>query len=64
MADESPAAPTGYTYQRAIQAKAAKQYGLPVADIEVGEIAVGYQAEMLGTIRGWEATAPVGRRMK
>ncbi len=57
-----PQPPPALTYQRAIQAKAAKQYGVPEDQIVVGEIAVGYHAEMIGTIRGWEATAPVGRK--
>jgi hypothetical protein len=51
--------PTGLTYQRAIQKKAAKQYSVPEEQIVVGEIAVGYHAEMIGTIRKWEATAPI-----
>lgn len=57
-----PQPPPAYTYQRAIQQKAAKQFGVPEAEIVVGEIAVGYHAEMIGTIRGWEATAMVGRK--
>jgi hypothetical protein len=59
-----PQPPPAYTYQRAIQKKATKQYGVPADEIVVGEIAVGYHAEMIGTIRGWEATAPVGRKRK
>lgn len=57
-----PQPPPAYTYQRAIQQKAAKQFGVPEAEIVVGEIAVGYHAELIGTIRGWEATALVGRK--
>jgi hypothetical protein len=57
-----PQPPPAYTYQRAIQKKAATHYGVPEAEILVGEIAVGYHAEMIGTIRGWEATAMVGRK--
>jgi len=57
-----PQPPPAYTYQRAIQKKAATQYGVPEADIVVGEIAVGYHAELIGTIRGWEASALVGRK--
>jgi len=57
-----PQPPPAYTYQRAIQKKAAKQYGIPEQEIVVGEIAVGYHAELIGTIRGWEATAMVGRK--
>ena len=57
-----PQLPPAYTYQRAIQKKASKQFGVPEDEIVVGEIAVGYYTEMIGTIRGWEATAMVGRR--
>lgn len=57
-----PQPPPAYTYQRAIQKKAATQFGVPEAEIVVGEIAVGYHAELIGTIRGWEATALVGRK--
>lgn len=59
-----PQPPPAYTYQRAIQKKAAKQYGIPEEEIVVGEISAGYHAEMIGTIRGWEASAQVGRRVK
>ncbi|MDQ3232113.1 MAG: hypothetical protein M3Q07_09855 [Pseudobdellovibrionaceae bacterium] len=58
-----PQPPPAYTYQRANQKKAAKHFNVPEEEIVVGEIAVGYRAEMIGTIRGWEATAPVGRKI-
>lgn len=54
--------PTALTYQKAIREKAAKQYGIPEEEIVLGEISVGYRTELIGTIRGWEATAPVGRK--
>lgn len=57
-----PQPPPAYTYQRAIQKKAATQFNVPESEIVLGEIAVGYHAEMIGTIRGWEATAMVGRK--
>lgn len=57
-----PQPPPAYTYQRAIQQKAAKQFNVPESEIVVGEIAVGYRAELIGTIRGWEASALVGRK--
>lgn len=57
-----PQPPPAYTYQRAIQKKAATQFSVPESEIVLGEIAVGYHAEMIGTIRGWEATAMVGRK--
>lgn len=57
-----PQPPPAYTYQRAIQKKAATQFSAPESEIVLGEIAVGYHAEMIGTIRGWEATAMVGRK--
>ncbi|WHZ16070.1 MAG: hypothetical protein OJF52_002918 [Nitrospira sp.] len=58
-----PQPPPGYTYQRAIQKKAAKQFGVPENELVVGEISVGYRAEIVGTIRGWEASALVGRKI-
>lgn len=57
-----PQPPPAYTYQRAIQKKAATQFSIPESEIVLGEMAVGYHAEMIGTIRGWEATALVGRK--
>ncbi len=57
-----PQPPPAYTYQRAIQKKAATQFAVPESEIVVGEIAVGYHAELIGTIRGWEASALVGRK--
>jgi hypothetical protein len=59
-----PAPPPAYTYQRALLKKAAKVYQVPEDQLILGEMNVGYYAEMIGTIRGWEATATVGRKIK
>ena len=59
-----PAPPPAYTYQSALAKKAAKQYGIPESDVVIGEMKVGYYAEMIGTIRGWKADAPVGKSLK
>jgi hypothetical protein len=56
------APPPAYTYQTALLKKAAKLYQVPENQLVLGEMKVGYYAEMIGTIRGWEATAPVGRK--
>jgi hypothetical protein len=55
--------PTALTYQKALKQKAAKQYGIPEDEVVLGEVSVGYTTELIGTIRGWEATAPVGRKV-
>lgn len=54
--------PPASTYQTAIRKKAARTYNVPEGQIVVGEVTVGYYTELVGTIRGWTATAPVGRR--
>jgi len=58
------ALPPAYTYQSALAKKAAKQYGIPESDVVFGETKVGYYAEMIGTIRGWKADAPLGKSLK
>lgn len=62
MAAEPSATTTCLHLSTSYSKKAAKQHGGPEDEIVVGEIAVGYHAEMIGTIRGWEATASVGRK--
>jgi hypothetical protein len=54
--------PPASTYQAALRKKAARVYKVPENEIVIGEITVGYHAEMTGTIRGWNATALVGRK--
>jgi hypothetical protein len=55
--------PPALTYQKALRQKAAKQYGIPEGEVVLGEVSVGYHTEMIGTIRGWEATAVAGRKV-
>lgn len=59
-----PDPPPASTYQTAIRKKAAARYRVPEAAIVIGEMKVNYYTELLGTIRGWEATAPVGRKSR
>jgi len=54
--------PPASTYQAALRKKAARVYKVPENEIIVGEITVGYYTEIVGTIRGWTATATVGRK--
>jgi len=54
--------PPAATYQAAIRKNAVRIYNVPEDQIVVGEVKVGYYTELVGTIRGWTATAPVGRR--
>ena len=54
--------PPAATYQAAIRKNAVRIYNVPEGQIVVGEVKVGYYNELNGTVRGWTATAPVGRR--
>ncbi|MDI3462137.1 MAG: hypothetical protein OJF50_000958 [Nitrospira sp.] len=56
------APPPAATYQAAIRRKAARLYNVPESQIVIGEIDVSYTSEIVGTIRGWSATAMVGKR--
>jgi hypothetical protein len=56
--------PDAYTYQAARREKAARRYGVPADEVVLGEIAVRTEAEIVGTIRGWRATAQAGRRAR
>ena len=54
--------PEAYTYQAALRAKAVQQYGIPATEIVLGDIAVETENELVGTVRGWRATAQAGHR--
>jgi hypothetical protein len=54
--------PPAATYHAAIRKNAVRIYNVPEDQIVIGEVKVGYYTEVVGTIRGWTATAPVGRR--
>jgi hypothetical protein len=54
--------PTASTYHAVLRKEAAKQYHIPENEIVLGEVTVGYYSELNGTIRGWQASAPVGRK--
>ena len=55
-------APPASTYQAALRKKAAREFQVPESEVVLGEITVGYYSEINGTIRGWTATAPAGRK--
>lgn len=57
-----PAPPDAYAYQSALKKQAVKTYHVPEQEVVLGEVSVGYYAELIGTIRGWQATALAGRR--
>lgn len=54
--------PPAETYQAAIRKKAGRIHNVPEEQIVVGEMKVGDYTELVGTIRGWTATASVGRK--
>lgn len=54
--------PAALTYQRALERKAAQQFGVPESEVVLGDISVGFTTELIGTIRGWEASAVAGRK--
>ena len=63
MTDESPHSSASLYLSMRLSEKAAQQYSVPEADVVIGDMKVGYHAEMIGTIRGWQATAMVGRKI-
>ena len=54
--------PEAYTYKAALRDNAAKKYKVSPEEIVLGDIAVALDAELVGTVRGWKATATAGRR--
>ena len=56
-----PAPPPAYTYQSILRKKAARTYAVPESDVVLGEMSVGYYAELIGTLRGWETKAMAGK---
>ena len=54
--------PPAATYQSAIRKKAARIYNIPEGQVVMGEIDVTYSSEIVGTIRGWTASAIVGKK--
>ena len=54
--------PPEYTYAAALRVKAAIEYKVSESEVVLGEITVKYWAEMVGTIRSWEATAIAGQK--
>jgi hypothetical protein len=59
-----PVPPPATTYQAAIRKKAARMYNVVESQIVVGEVDVTYTSELVGTIRGWTASAIVGKRVE
>jgi|CXWL01.1.fsa_nt_gi hypothetical protein len=56
--------PPAATYQAAIRKKAARTYDVAENQIVIGEIDVSYTSELVGTIRGWTASAIAGRKIE
>lgn len=54
--------PPAATYQSAIRKKAARIYNIPEGQVVIGEVDVTYHSEIVGTIRGWTASAMVGKK--
>lgn len=57
-------APPASTYHALLRKKAATQYHVPVEDVRLGELTVGYYTELDGTIVGWRAKAKSGRKVE
>jgi len=58
-----PSLPHHETHHAELRTKAAKQYQVDVSTIVLKEIEVTYNAELVGTIRGWKATAIAGKNI-
>lgn len=58
-----PSLPHPETHHAELRTKAAKQYQADVSTIVLKEIEVTYNAELVGTIRGWKATAIAGKNI-
>ncbi len=54
--------PEAYTYQAALRSKAVAKYGVPASEVVLGDIEVQTENEIVGTVRGWLATAQAARR--
>jgi hypothetical protein len=54
--------PEAYTYQAALRSDAAKRYSVPSNEVVLSDIAVELDTELVGTVRGWKATATAGRK--
>ena len=53
--------PPEYTFQDALRTKAADTYKVTKSEVVLDEVTVSFTAEMVGTIRKWEASAMSGR---
>ncbi len=56
-----PSLPHHETHHAELRTKAATQYQTDVSTIVLKDIEVTYNAELVGTIRGWKATAIAGK---
>jgi hypothetical protein len=55
-------APPASAYHALLCKKVATQYHVPVEEVRLGEVTVGYYTEIDGTIVGWKAKAQAGRQ--
>lgn len=56
-----PSLPHPETHHAELRTKAAQQYQTEVSLIVLKDVHVTYNAELVGTIRGWKATALAGK---
>lgn len=56
-----PSLPHPETHHAELRAKAAEQYHVDGSAIVLKDVQVTYNTELVGTIRGWKATAIAGR---
>jgi hypothetical protein len=59
-----PSLPHPDTHHAELRTKAAQQYQTDVSMIVLKDVAVTYNAELVGIIRGWKATAIAGKNPK
>jgi hypothetical protein len=58
-----PSLPHPETHYAELRTKAALQYQIDVGTIVLKDVQVTYNTELVGTIRGWKATAIAGRNL-
>lgn len=58
-----PSLPHPDAHYAELRTKAAQQYQVDVGGIVLKDVQVTYNAELVGTIRGWKATALAGKNL-
>lgn len=54
--------PPEYTFYDALRTQAATTYSVPKSEVVLDEVTVSFTAEIVGTIRKWEASALAGHK--